>query len=92
MKNLEIKEILDANFKAVRAEMKADRDIFGLKLDEIICHQKATNGRVEMLEKQTWFFRMVHRNPKVTITVCIILFFGVVFLIDKDLLEILKFW
>ena len=50
MKNEDLKELLEANFTAVRAEMKADRDITNIKLDEMIGHQKETNGRVGKLE------------------------------------------
>lgn len=88
----EEREFLEANFQAIRAEMKADRDITNVKLDEIIVHQETTNGRVTDLEKQTWFFRMLHRNPKASIAIGVILFLGVVFILENDLFKIFKFW
>ena len=52
MRNEEIKEYLNANFQGVRAEMKADRDIFNLKLDSIIEHNERQDQRVEKIEER----------------------------------------
>ncbi len=41
------KEYLDANFVAIRAELKADRDIFTLKVDQIIANQNELKPRVQ---------------------------------------------
>ena len=40
--------------------------------NEIIEHQKETNGRVKKLEKETHVTRWFHRNPKATLTMSII--------------------
>ena len=63
MQNIEIKELLDAKFTHLSAEiqaqgtlleekMKHSSDYMGVKMDEMIEHQKRTNGRVVALEKE----------------------------------------
>ena len=64
MQNLELKELLDAKFTHISAEIKAqgtlleekvnhNKDYVGAKMDEMINHQKRTNGRVLSLEGES---------------------------------------
>ncbi len=51
MKDLDLKEILDLHYKGLKAEFKASTDLLGYKIDEVINHQKITNGRVTKNEE-----------------------------------------
>jgi len=80
MDNKVVKEIIEANFTAVRAEMKADRDIFSLKLDQIIDYNKKQNGaisqnikRIAEINRNTSFSRWVQRNPAWSIGISVII-------------------
>ena len=60
MTNAELKEYLEINMRAFRAELKANQDIQDYnhhmamqKMDEMICHQLETNGRVTKNEMKT---------------------------------------
>lgn len=46
----EIREILSMNNTALKAEIRSNHDMEMLKLEEVISHQKVTNGRVTALE------------------------------------------
>lgn len=67
------KEYLDINFLAIRAEMKSDRDMQTYKFDELLKHQEKQNGRTSVLEKETYFFRLVHRHPRISIITALVL-------------------
>ena len=80
MDNKVVKEIIEANFTAVRAEMKADRDIFSLKLDQIIDYNKKQNGaisqnikRIAEINRNTSFSQWVQRNPAWSIGISVII-------------------
>lgn len=46
-------EVVRAEQRATRAEIKATTDIIGYKLQELVDHQVIQNGRLEKLEKRT---------------------------------------
>lgn len=65
------REFLEMNFKAIRAEMKADRDTSDLKLDKILGHNERQNGHLEELDRRvekntTWRVRIVAVGTFVT--------------------------
>lgn len=83
MRNEDIKEILEAQTKAVKAEIKATTDLLGYKLDEVINHQKITNGRVTELEDKSANFdthinntQKAWKHRKIIAFALIILIFG----------------
>ena len=50
MNNDELKELFEAHTTALKAEVKSQNELLGYKMDEMIKHQKITNGRVNALE------------------------------------------
>lgn len=72
MRNEEIKEYLNANFQGVRAEMKADRDIFNLKIDQVIENQKTLMPKVHA--NTVWRIRITAIGSAVATIVGFILF------------------
>lgn len=67
------KELLDAKLKGLKAEVSSGYDILIYKVDEILKHQKETNGQVKIIKKETTFYRWCHRNYKTAIVMGIIL-------------------
>jgi len=57
MRNEDLKELLEVHTQAVKAEVRATTDLLGYKIDEVIEHQKVTNGRVTNLEEERLDFR-----------------------------------
>lgn len=76
----QIKELLLLHQQAINANIKAGNDMIELKLQEVIKHQKETNGRVNYLEQQTKFARLIQEYPKISFTVLVlfILVIGVI--------------
>jgi len=64
---LELKELLDAKFTGIKAEIKAGNDFITYKLDEVINHQKESNGRLCKQEDNTRFARWIELHPKMSI-------------------------
>lgn len=82
MNNIELKELINAHMVGVRAELKSMGDMMNFRFDEVIKHQKETNGRVtrteikvDCLEKTTTIQRWIRKNPKATVA------FGVLFVL-----------
>jgi hypothetical protein len=50
------------------------------KLDEIIAHQKETNGRVTKLENETRIVRWAFNNPKSAMLLIVLIVAGCVFI------------
>ena len=80
MDNKVVKEIIEANFTAVWAEMKADRDVFSLKLDQIIDYNVKQNGNISKnikciadIDKNTSFAQWVQRNSAWSIGIFVII-------------------
>jgi len=82
-------ELMTSMKTAINAETKASADMLNLKIDGVIARQDISNNRVSKLEKQTGFVRWVYSNPKLAIPLFLILFVGVVFLIEKFGIEFL---
>ena len=83
-----IKELMTSFKTAINAEIKASGDITNLRIDQVIDHQKKTNGmiaenkkNIKKLETQTRFIRWVHRNPQFSIPLLVILAFGIYFIV-----------
>lgn len=98
MKNEEvlsqIKELIELQNKGLKAEIKANHDMTNLQLSEIIKRQDRTNGHVadnakniQLINRQTRFVRWCNENPPLAIILLLILFFGVVFLVEVIGLE-----
>ena len=73
MRNEQVIEVLDAKLSGFKAEIKAGHDMTAYKLDQLIEYQEKQNGRTSMLEKETYFFRLTHRHPKISIIAVLIL-------------------
>lgn len=65
-------------FEGMAKHINAQFDNVHDKLDEIIEHQKETNGRVTKLEKDTVVFRWIHRHPVPTVIILAILTAGII--------------
>ena len=85
----QIKDLIEAQNKGLKAEIKANHDMTGIQLTEIIKRQDKTNGHVtdnakniHLLNRQTRFVRWCNNNPPLAILLLLILFFGVVFLVE----------
>ena len=88
MNNNDIKELLDANFKAMRARIDANASITDLLYKSI----EKQNGRIRTLEKETSIFRMMSRKPGVTVSIAVLLTLGIIFAIKNNLFQYIKFW
>ena len=77
--NKDDKDYLDLAFKEMRADLKADLNMVGYKVDELIKYQKIQNGRIDCLEKETRIFRLIHRNPKISGAIIILIIIGAAF-------------
>ena len=86
MRNDDLREIIEANFQAMRARIQANADITDLIHEEI----KKQNGRIHELEKETAFMRIIHRNPTRAMLVMILVVFGIIFAINNGWFEFLK--
>ena len=75
MHNDDLREIIEANFQAMRARIQANVDITNLLHREI----KKQNGRIDNVEKETSFFRLIHRNPGRSTLVVVAVVLGVIF-------------
>lgn len=64
MRNEDIKELLQVQTQALKAEIKATNDMLGYKLDELTTHVKITNGRVTDLETKAIGFDDHCKNTK----------------------------
>lgn len=51
MSNIELKDLIELHLQAIREEIKAGNIMSEYKFDEMIAHQKVTNGRVNVLEE-----------------------------------------
>jgi len=74
--NKDDKDYLDLAFKGMKADIKADLNMVGYKVDELIEYQKIQNGRIGKLEKETRIFRLIHRNPKISGAIIILIIIG----------------
>lgn len=83
----ELKELLEANFQAMRARIQSGTDIQDLVHQEV----KKQNGRITELEKETLFFRLIHRNPTKTTVVFVLIIFGLLFAIERGWFSFLSF-
>ena len=95
MRNEDIKELLDAKLTGFKAEIKAVNEMTSLKLDnihqdvvELKDYQKIQNGRITKIESETKIFRLIHRNPKASIVIIILLIAGL-FVLYPILIKIL---
>ena len=86
MEDADLRELIEANFKAMRARIQANVDITNLMHEEM----KKQNSRVRTIEEETSFFRIIHRNPTRTMAVVILLVFGIMFAIQNGWFEFLK--
>lgn len=86
MRNEDLREIIEANFKAMRARIQASADI----MDVIHTEVKKQNGRIQKLERETLIIRIIHRNPKWTTVVIVLIVFGIIFAINNGWFEFLK--
>src|SRR3990167_3124918 len=92
----DILERIDLKFTGLKAEMIALHDIQCIKMDEMIRHQKETNGRVsenernirafyslssEIIENQ-WLIRWVKKHPMKAILISLAIIWGLVSLTD----------
>ena len=78
MTNIELKELIEVHMNSIRQEIKSTKDLMDYKFEEqkkinakdhneIITHQKITNGRVNALERKSQVLGWIARNPKITI-------------------------
>lgn len=81
----QIKDLIEAQNKGMKAEMKANHDMIKLQLDNLILRVNKTNGHVaqnlqsiEDLRSQTRFIRWCDKRPYLAIPLLIIIFTGVV--------------
>lgn len=97
MNNIELKELFEAHMKTLKAEIRAGNDMLSYKVDEVISHQKTTNGRVNCLEDRfdkhddchhdlesrlsLWLW--IRRNPGWSIAILIVLIIVVPVVVDK---------
>jgi len=84
---LEIKELLDLHTIAINAKTQFGNDMLSFKIDEVIKHQKVQNGRMDCLEKDTKFARLIQEYPKISILIFI---FVVVFVGGFGITEIIQ--
>jgi len=75
MRNEDLREIIEANFQAMRARIQAQCDITDLLRQEM----KKQNGRIDNVEKETSFFRLIHRNPGRSTVVVVAVVLGAIF-------------
>jgi hypothetical protein len=103
MSNAELKEFINAHLTGIKAEIKATNDIMTLKFDEVISHQKTTNGRVtqlerefDCLEKNTVIQRWIKKNPKITAAIMVIFVLMVSAIGDvlglSTIVKVFKWW
>lgn len=66
----ELKELISLNFRAIKAEQRAEFEVLNINNLEIIKHQKETNGQlqrnkkaIETCKKSVSFFRILQANP-----------------------------
>ena len=71
----EDREYMDALMHGLKAEMKAGFDMLGYKNDEIIAHQKKTNGRVTNLEENTKMLTPIWKNRKLIVIGLMVVWF-----------------
>jgi len=70
------KEFINAKFTHLSA-------IVRLGFDDVNKKQDIANGRLYKVECQTSFIRWVHKRPMIAIPLMLILFAGVIFLVDR---------
>lgn len=76
MTNVELKELMNVVMTGIRAEIKAGNDMINYKMDELIQYQKIQNGRTQKLEEETKVWRLIHRNPKASIMLILLIVAG----------------
>lgn len=87
----DLKDLLDAKFTHTNAEIQAGFFQAGKEREEIISHQRITNGRVTKLEDSTKFACWAQKNQKWIAAIVIILIFAVDFLTENvNVIEIIK--
>ena len=86
MKNEDLKDIIEVNFQAMRAKIQANCDI----TDMMYKQMEKQNGRLTELEKETTFFRIVHKNPTRTLMVIVLIVLGLIFAISNGWVDIFK--
>lgn len=79
MRNDQVIEFLDAKLSGFKAEIKAGVDMQTYKLDQLIDYQKTQNNRIDTLKKETYFFRLLHKHPKISIIAVTLLVLGLTF-------------
>ncbi len=96
------KDYLDLMCKGLRAEIKSISDFHELKfcqviepkLDEIIEHQKESNGKLLTVDKETKFAQWVQSHPKLSTTFFILSICGIVIAVNffgfKEIIDLLK--
>lgn len=68
---------LDNTIKGFSLQMGSFEERNSLKQNEIIEHQKETNGRITRLENETRIYRWATNNPKLAVGIAIILIVGI---------------
>jgi hypothetical protein len=76
LKNEELKELLDAKFTGIKAELKSLGDIVDLRLKQVVDKNAEQNGKIQCLEDETKVFRLIHRNPRLSIIIVILILAG----------------
>lgn len=71
-------ETIDAKLTGFKAEIKAGVDMQTYKLDQLIEYQEKQNNRIGTLEDETRVFRLIHRNPTMSVTVIGLSILGVI--------------
>jgi hypothetical protein len=72
-----VKELLEAHTTAINGKNQAGYDMLSYKIDELICRQDKMNGRVNCLEKDTKFARLVQEYPKISTFVFLVVIISV---------------
>jgi hypothetical protein len=76
----EEKELINEKFSGLKSLLNAHFENVNDRLDDVIEHQKKSNGRIDLLETETTFFRWVNRNPKLALFLTILIIAGIIFL------------
>jgi hypothetical protein len=89
---VELRELMEVKLSLVKAEVTSGNDIIISKLDEVINHQKKTNGRVTKLEEDIKAVQWIKKNPKLSIIISAAFIFAVTFITDLEtFMKIVKF-
>jgi len=68
---------LDSTIKGFSVQLAQFEERNARQHNDIVKHQKETNGRVLSLENETRIFRWASNNPKIAVGIVILLFVGI---------------